>query len=109
MHKLLEAAGLTSVNRLCVSAVCLETWEAYNYMNGHNGARTPLGTAVFGPSAQPAKQTRATTSGLVRPTSSSCLARSMAEAWNMFESLRAAKSLMAVKRVAKEIAKMTPL
>jgi hypothetical protein len=61
--ELLERAGLPSVNRMVVNAVCMETWKCRHSSDGRNGAKNFVGSLIFY-TVEVVKITRAASAGM---------------------------------------------
>jgi hypothetical protein len=90
---LLTMAHMQSLNSMVITAVALETWSAFHSNDGINGARNPLGVAIFGNNN--IRETRASSHG--------------GRIWNESPALRLALTRHEAKWVAKALARAAPL
>ena len=110
IDQLLRRSGLPSINRLAVRAAIIETWKAIRVRDGPGGTPNPLGHLIGNPGSG-VRATRATAAGLLPPPicDKDTLVWFAYRVWNVSEELRAAKSLVAAKRVATKLAATAPL
>ncbi len=107
---LLAKTGLPSLNRLMVKAVALECWRAICIRDGSGAPPTPLADLIGVPGSG-ARPTRAKTTGLLSPpsTSKDTLVWAAYRAWNSSVDLRQAKTLVSAKKAASSLAALAPL
>jgi exonuclease III len=114
VEDILDRAKFPSVNELVVRAVATETWKAHRSLDGNNGERNPLGKLMFGPVSDVSadvRPTRSVASGIVPIAlrGESTFITHGAELWNSSKSLREAKTLSEVKKLATALAKLAPI
>jgi hypothetical protein len=109
---LLEAAKYLSLNQQAVKATAMSAWLAYHSCNGSNGARNPVGEAMFSNAELPtARASRLTTAGEVRVKT-----RGMdthvthgLEIWNTCKELRDSRTKAEASHAATRLARESPL
>jgi hypothetical protein len=91
---LLASARIPSVNAMVTAATAIKSWKSFYSSDGDNGSRNPIGSHVFD-GTEGNRNTRAATHGLVQiPLRGyKTMVVNVANMWNRFPELRAAKTL----------------
>jgi hypothetical protein len=114
---LLERAGVPSFNKMIVSAVAMETWNARHSNNGRNGAKNYVGAIIFYQD-RALKSTRAAAAGMaaVLLRGRDTFVSNGAKTWNLSEALREAPTKssarltkLSTRLAAKNIVARSPL
>jgi hypothetical protein len=109
---LLEAAKYLSLNQQAVKATAMSAWTAFHSCDGTNGARNPVGDAMFSGAELPTtRMSRSTTAGEVRVRTRGLDNHVMhgLEAWNTCRELRDSRTKAEACRAATRLARESPL
>jgi hypothetical protein len=109
---LLEAAKYLSLNQQVVKATAMSAWSAYYSSDGTNGIRNPVWEAIFSGAELPtARSSRSATAGEVRVRTRGLDTHIMhgLKAWNACRELRDSRTKAEASRVAKRLARDSPL
>jgi hypothetical protein len=109
---LLEGAKYLSLNQQVVKATAMSAWTAFHSCDGSNGARNPVGKAMFSNANMPAARTlRLTTAGeiRVRTRGMDTHVTHSPEVWNACKELCGSRSKAEVCRAATRLAQESPL
>jgi hypothetical protein len=109
---LLEAAKYLLPNQQAVKAAAMSAWTAFHSCDGSNGARNPVGEAMFSNAELPtARASRSTTAGevLVRTRGMDTHVTHGLEVWNACRELRDTRSKAEASRAASRFARESPL
>jgi hypothetical protein len=106
---LLMMAHMQSLNSVVITAVALETWSAFHSSDGIDGAKNPLGIAIFG--NDNTRETRASKAGHthIALRGENTIASHGGRIWNESPALRLALTKHEAKWVAKALAWAAPL
>jgi hypothetical protein len=106
---LLTMAHMQSLNSMVITAVALETWSAFYSSDCIDGARNPLGVAIFG--NDNTRETRASKAGHthIALRGENTLAPHGGRIWNESPALRLALRKHEAKWAAKALARAAPL
>jgi hypothetical protein len=106
---LLERAGVPSFNKLIVSAVAMETWNAWHSDDGGNGAKNYVSAIIFDQD-RALKSTRAAAAGMaeVPLRGRDTFVSNGARTWNSSEPLREASTKLSARIAAKNLAVRSP-
>ena len=106
-EELLKKSGLPSLNHFAVRSIAVEAWKA---MSGINSPYDPL-QGLLGEAGSGSSRTRAAAAGHLPPPLQKAAQTFIWEAhkiWNNHRALREAKSLVAAKKVAKDMTALIP-
>jgi hypothetical protein len=109
---LLEAAKYLSLNQQAVKARAMSAWTAFHSCDGNNGARNPVGEAMFSNAELPTPHaSRSTTAGKVgvRMRGLDTHVTHGLEVWNACSELRDSRSKAEACRAATQFAQESPL
>jgi hypothetical protein len=109
---LLEAAKYLLPNQQAVKAAAMSAWTAFHSCDGSNGARNPVGEAMFSNAELPtARASRSTTAGevLVRTRGMDTHVTHGLEVWNACRELRDTRSKAEASRAASRFARESTL
>jgi hypothetical protein len=104
---LLEAAKYLLLNQQVVKATAMSAWTAFHSCNGSNGARNPVGEAMFNNADLPAaRKSRSATAGEVRVRTRGMDTHVIhgLEVWNACKELRVSRSKAEACRAATRLA-----
>jgi hypothetical protein len=106
---LLTMAHMQSLNCMVITAVALEMWSAFHSSDGIDGARNPLGVAIFG--NDNTRETWASRAGHthIALRGENTLALHGGRIWNKSPALRLALTRHKTKWAGKAIARAAPL
>jgi hypothetical protein len=102
-------AHMQSLNSMVITAVALDTWSAFHSNDGINGARNPLGVAIFG--NDNIRETWASKAGHIHIAMrrENTLVLHGGRIWNKSPALRLALTRHKAKWAAKALARAAPL
>jgi hypothetical protein len=109
---LLEAAKYLSLNQQVVKSTAMSAWTAFHSCDGSNGARNPVGEAMFSNADLPtARTSRSTTAGevWVRTRGMDTHVTHGLEVWNACKELRDSRSKAKASPAATLLARESPL
>jgi hypothetical protein len=106
---LLTMAHMQSLNSMVITTVASETWSAFHSSDRIDGARNPLGVAIFGNNNT--RETRASKAGhtYIALHGENTLASHGGRIWNESPALRLALTRHEAKWAAKALARAAPL
>jgi hypothetical protein len=108
---LLDLAGIKSANKMVVKAIAAETWSCYHSDDGKDGARNYVGSILFTDNkTATAKTTRSARTGQITVPlgRGDTFVTHMANVWNQSVMLRVALMKAAAKKVASDLASLSP-
>jgi hypothetical protein len=109
---LLDLAGIKSANKMVVKAIAAKTWSCYHSDDGKDGARNYVGSILFTDNkTATAKTTRSARTGQITVPlgRGDTFVTHMANVWNQSVMLRVALMKAAAKKVASDLASLSPL
>jgi hypothetical protein len=112
VEDLLELAGIQSANRMVVKAIAAKIWSCYHSDDGMDGTRNHVRTILFlDKRTATAKTTRlAKTGQIVVPLrGGDSFVTHAAHVWNRSATLRQVPTKAAAKKVASDLASLSPL
>lgn len=107
--ELLAAANMPSVNYLVTVATAMTAWSCFHSNDGQDGARNPLGMAIFG--SDNVRSTRASEAGHthIELRGVNTLASNAGKIWNASPALRLALTKGEANTAARALARTVPL
>jgi hypothetical protein len=108
---LLDLAGIKSANKMVVKAIAAKTWSCYHSDDGKDGARNYVGSILFTDNkTATAKTTRSARTGQITVPlgRGDTFVTHMANVWNQSVMLRVALMKAAAKKVASDLASLSP-
>jgi hypothetical protein len=109
---LLDLAGIKSANRMVVKAIAAETWSCYHSDNRKDGARNHVMSILFTDNkTATAKTTRSARTGRITVPlrGGDTFVTHAANVWNRSSKLRGAPIKVSAKKVASDLAGISPL
>jgi hypothetical protein len=109
---LLDLAGIKSANRMVVKAIAAETWSCYHSDNRKDGARNHVMSILFTDNkTATAKTTRSARTGRITVPlrGGDTFVTHAANVWNRSSKLRGAPTKASAKKVASDLAGISPL
>jgi hypothetical protein len=112
VEDLLDLAGIESANRMVVKAIAAEMWSCYHSNDGKDGARNHVRTILFSDiRTATAKTTRLAKTGQIAVPlrGGDTFVTHAAHVWNRSATLRQTPTKAAAKKVASDLASLSPL